>query len=61
MLRLSRLVRRLVRRLWTEEGGATMVEYAVMVMLIAIACFGAVATIGAHLRTLYSNATNMFP
>jgi pilus assembly protein Flp/PilA len=43
-----------------EDGGATMVEYAFMVMLIAIVCVAAVSTIGSDLSTVYNAVANDF-
>ena len=43
-----------------EDGGATMVEYAFMLMLIAIVCFAAVSTIGTKLSTVYNTVANDF-
>jgi Flp pilus assembly pilin Flp len=36
----------LIRDLWGDEDGATMVEYGFMILLIATACVGAVAVLG---------------
>ncbi|PPK46674.1 pilus assembly protein Flp/PilA [Trinickia symbiotica] len=38
-----------------EEQGATMVEYGLMVALIAIVCIGAVTTIGTNLNLVFSD------
>ncbi len=38
-----------------QEDGATMVEYGLMVALIAIACIGAVALVGTRLSGLFTN------
>ncbi|CAB3668809.1 Flp family type IVb pilin [Trinickia soli] len=43
-----------------EDGGATMVEYAFMVMLIAIVCVATVSTIGSKLNTVYNTVANDF-
>jgi pilus assembly protein Flp/PilA len=37
-----------------REEGATMVEYGLMVALIAIACIGAVALVGTNLSGLFN-------
>ncbi len=37
-----------------REDGATMVEYGLMVALIAIACIGAVALVGTNLSGLFN-------
>lgn len=38
-----------------EEQGATMVEYGLMVALIAIVCIFAVSTIGNNLNAVFSD------
>ncbi len=38
-----------------EEQGATMVEYGLMVALIAIVCIGAVTTIGTNLNLVFTD------
>jgi pilus assembly protein Flp/PilA len=38
-----------------REEGATMVEYGLMVALIALACIGAVALVGTNLKTLFTD------
>ena len=35
-----------VSRLWNDESGATMVEYGLMIALIAVVCIGAVSFLG---------------
>ena len=41
-----------------DEEGATMVEYALMLALIAIVCIGAVTVIGESASNTFSNAAN---
>lgn len=38
-----------------DEEGATMVEYGLMVALIAIVCIGAVSSIGTNLNAVFSD------
>jgi pilus assembly protein Flp/PilA len=38
-----------------EEDGATMVEYGLMVALIAVVCIAAVTTLGTNLNTKFSS------
>ncbi len=38
-----------------EEDGATMVEYGLLVALIALVALGAVQTLGINLSTLFTN------
>jgi pilus assembly protein Flp/PilA len=41
-----------------DDEGATMVEYGLMVALIAVVCIVAVTTIGTHLSTMFTNTAN---
>jgi Flp pilus assembly pilin Flp len=43
-------------RLLCEQPGATMVEYAFMVLLIALVCITAVTLIGVNLAPLFNSA-----
>lgn len=38
-----------------DEKGATMVEYALMVALIAVVCIGAVTAVGGSTNTTFGN------
>jgi pilus assembly protein Flp/PilA len=38
-----------------DEDGATMVEYGLLVALIALVALGAVQTVGGNLSTLFTN------
>lgn len=38
-----------------DEEGATMVEYGLLVALIALVALGAVTTVGTKLSTLFTN------
>ncbi len=41
---------KLLRKLWKDEEGATMVEYAIMVALIAVVAIGAVQLLGTTVK-----------
>jgi pilus assembly protein Flp/PilA len=43
------------KRFLRDEDGATMVEYGLMVALIAIVCIGAVTTIGNNLNAVFTD------
>jgi len=45
----------MIRNFFKDECGATMVEYGLMVALIAMVCVVAVALIGTNLSTLFTN------
>jgi pilus assembly protein Flp/PilA len=47
-----------VRKLWRDEEGATMVEYGIMVALIAAVCITVVATLGEQIQTVFTNITD---
>jgi pilus assembly protein Flp/PilA len=40
-----------------EEEGAAMIEYALMVALIALVCFGGVAALGQSLVPMFSDVS----
>ena len=42
-----------VKNFLREEEGATMVEYGLMVALIAVACIAAVTTLGGGIRSMF--------
>jgi len=44
----------MVKKLYNDEEGATMVEYALMVALIAIACIVAVQALGGKVGTKFN-------
>ena len=41
-----------------DEEGATMVEYGLLVALIALVAIGAVTTLGTNLSSLFNNVAN---
>lgn len=45
----------LIKRFAREEEGATMVEYGVMVALIAVVCIAVIAVIGTNMDLAFSN------
>ncbi len=49
------------RKAEIEERGATAVEYALMVGLIAVAIIGAVSLLGGKLKTTFNRVTNTLP
>jgi len=57
---LSRLITRCVVHLRARhaENGATAVEYALMVMLIALVIIGAVTALGTSLTPIFNNAAS---
>ena len=62
-MRVTSVVRRLqklARHLQREEGQA-LVEYALLVSLIAIVCFGAVDAFGLGVSGLYSKINAVVP
>jgi pilus assembly protein Flp/PilA len=46
-----------VRSFVSDEEGATMIEYALMVALIAVACIGAVTALGGGVQASFSAIT----
>jgi Flp pilus assembly pilin Flp len=47
-----------IRRLWAEEGGQDIAEYAVMVAVILIIVVGTIRLIGSNSNTVFSNVAS---
>lgn len=45
---------KLGKRLWIDEGGATMVEYGLIVALVSVLSIAALQAIGINLTTMYN-------
>ncbi|MFM8219647.1 MAG: Flp family type IVb pilin [Planctomycetaceae bacterium] len=48
------------RRLFSREEGATMVEYGLMVALIAVVCVAGVTLIGGNLSAMFNTMSANF-
>lgn len=46
------------KRFLRDEDGATMVEYALMLALIAIVCIGAISLIGSGANGMFTTIAN---
>lgn len=57
MSQLANLVRSLAR----DEDGATMVEYGVMIALIAAVCIVIITTLGGQVNTAFTTTSNALP
>jgi len=44
-----------IRKLMTDESGATAIEYGLIAALIAVAAVGAMTTLGTNLGKLFNN------
>jgi pilus assembly protein Flp/PilA len=49
-------MRRTLKKLWQEEEGQDLVEYALIAALIALASVAALNTLATDLQTAFSNA-----
>jgi Flp pilus assembly pilin Flp len=47
-----------LRKLWDEEGGQDIAEYAVMLAVILVLVVGTVRLIGSNANTVFSNAAS---
>jgi pilus assembly protein Flp/PilA len=47
-------------RLKDDERGATLAEYGLLLMLVALVAIGVLTTFGSSISTMYSNAANEF-
>lgn len=48
----------LVRRLWGEDEGQDIAEYAVMLAVILVLVVGTIRLIGSNANTVFSNAAS---
>jgi Flp pilus assembly pilin Flp len=48
----------LIRRLWFEESGQDIAEYAVMLAVILVLVVGTIRLIGTNANTVFSNAAS---
>ncbi len=46
-----------VRAMIADENGATMVEYGIMLALVAAVCFGIITTLGGQIQAGFANAS----
>lgn len=44
-----------LKQLIKDDSGATLVEYGLVVALIAVVCVGVVTTLGTKLKTMFQN------
>lgn len=51
-------VSHVIRRLWAEEDGQDIAEYAVMVAVILIIVVGTIRLIGSNSNTVFSNVAS---
>jgi len=47
-----------LRKLWTEQGGQDIAEYAVMLAVILVLVVGTIRRIGSNANTVFSNAAS---
>ena len=55
---LRAAVRRFCLAFWNDEEGATLVEYVLLVALIAAVCVGAVTLLGSNANNKLTTAAN---
>jgi pilus assembly protein Flp/PilA len=55
-----KMIKRLINFIKDEEG-ATMVEYGLMVALIAVVCIVAITAIGTNLNIVFDNVADALP
>ena len=48
----------IIRRLWTEESGQDVAEYAVMLAVILVIVIGTVRLIGTNANTVFSQVSS---
>ena len=51
-------IKNFFKRFIQEEGGATAVEYAVMIVLIIVVCLAVITTLGTNVNTAFSKVAD---
>lgn len=51
----------LVKQLWSEEDGATIIEYVLLAALIAVVAIAAITTLGNNVKGQYENVAGKVP
>jgi pilus assembly protein Flp/PilA len=51
-------MKNILARLWGEEDGQDLVEYALLVALLALGATGAMTTLAGSITTAFTNAGN---
>lgn len=51
----------MISRFFQEEEGQTLVEYGLLISLIALAVITAMTLLGTRLQSFYGDATNKYP
>ena len=47
-----------LKSLWLDQRGPTLIEYALMAVLLALACYGAVKALGSQVQNTFDDAAN---
>ena len=53
----SNLMKGIFARLWREEDGQDLTEYALLLVLIALAATAAMSSVGSAVSTVFANAS----
>ncbi|HZR58101.1 MAG TPA: hypothetical protein VFA74_14600 [Terriglobales bacterium] len=48
----------LLKRIWTEDNGQDIAEYAVMLAVILVLVVGTISLIGTHANSVFSNVAS---
>jgi pilus assembly protein Flp/PilA len=51
-------MKQVFRRLWQEEDGQNLTEYALLLVLIALAATASMNTLASTIRNVFSNASS---
>jgi Flp pilus assembly pilin Flp len=59
--RLARRLAKATRRFAVRQDGASLVEYGLLLFLIAMLCLLAIKALGSKVANMYSNANSQIP
>ena len=49
----------LIKRLWQDEEGQDLVEYGLLLVLVALVAVASISTVGSAVSTIFSNAASV--
>lgn len=52
---LQYYVRKIAKKIHQDEDGAALIEYALLVALIALVCVAAITTVGEQIRSVFES------
>jgi pilus assembly protein Flp/PilA len=53
-----RIVKQIIKKLWQEEEGQDLTEYALLLVLVSLVAIATMQTLGSSISTVFANAAS---